>query len=226
MRLIRTEALARTLASALVLASVLAVVPARAEDAPTPADPSASAAQDPDEGDVESLVPKRTHFAFGAGAGATAIDFHSDAIFLGGAFLSFGADTRVGMFDGVVKYERGSTEHGLGAQSFAAGGGFSWALDRLRLGVGVHTGWFSVDRITSDSSFDFVTLGLDGLLGVELVRTGGFSLALALRPRVAAALQFAILEASDDTAIGGATLGLEIRVRAPRAAKRTATAAR
>lgn len=212
---------------AVAVATVGIASPARAEDSPAaPVAPTVAPDQaDPDEGDVESVVPKRTHFAFGAGAGATALDFHSDALFLGGAFLSFGADTRVGMFDGVLKYERGSTEHGLGAENFSVGGGFSWALDRLRLGVGLHSGFFSVDRITSDASFDYFTLGLDGLLGVELVRAGGFSLALALRPRVAAALQFTLLDESDDTATAGATLGLEIRVRAPRAPKRNVAAA-
>lgn len=174
--------------------------------------------------DLDTPVPVRTHFAFGAGAGATAVAMHSDALFLGGGFLSFGADTRVGMFDGILKYERGSTEHGLTAQTFTVGGGFSWALDRIHVGGGLHLGWFSVDRITTSAAFDYIVVGFDGLLSAEIVRADGFSFALAFRPRIEAATQFAILDDNDDTAIGGATLGLEFRLRAPRAPRAPTTA--
>lgn len=207
---------------AAVVAAFLFVAAHRASAQELPsAAPSAAAPEDPD---LEAPYPKRGHFVFGGGAGASAMTLHADAIFMGGGFLSFGADTRVASFDGLVRYQQGQTEQGLTARSFNVAVQFSWVLDRLRLGLAVGPGYFGVERITSPDSFDYLTFGAEGLLGVDLVRTDGFSFGLALRPRIEGAAQFTILGDSDNTAIGGATLGLELRMRAPRAPKKAVTA--
>lgn len=180
---------------------------------------------EPPDAELEAPTPQRAHFVFGAGAGATALALHSDALVLGGGLLTFGADTKVASFDGLVRYEQGRTEYGLTARSFSVAAQFSWVVDRIRLGIALGPGFFGVDRITTSGSFGFLTIGAEGLLGVDLVRTGGFSLGLTLRPRLQGATQVTILGPSDDAVIGGATLGLEMRVRAPRRPKKSVTPA-
>lgn len=219
----------RVIVAALALAVALGFTTAAAAQVETMGmaeDAEVAPGSAPPDPELEAPMPTRAHFVLGAAAGATGLAMHADALFLGGGSFTFGADTRRASFEALVRYEQGQTEYGLTARSFDVAAQFSWVIDRIRLGIAVGPGYFGVDRITSSAAFDFFTIGVEGLIGADLVRTGGFSFGLALRPRLRGAMQFAILEPSDNTAIGGATLGLEVRVRTPRAPKKAATALR
>jgi hypothetical protein len=198
--------------------------PPLARDA-TPSVPVAptSAAAPPDPGEYEDpeldvARPRRGHFMMRIGAGPSLYSFHGDRVWMGGADMTLGADTKAGSFGANLSFGYGRTEPGLPAWRVDLGADLAWQIGVVRLGLGPRVGALGISRVTYDGSFGFLTAGIIGIASVDLVHTEGFNMSLAIRPSLEVATEPFLfgLGHNEGGGIMGGTALLDFRWRAPK----------
>ncbi|NUP13320.1 MAG: hypothetical protein HOW73_45355 [Polyangiaceae bacterium] len=167
--------------------------------------------------DLDVDYPQRSHLSFRAVGGGGLRAVHSTLIGGAEAELSLGADTKRGSFLGSLHVFGGRTEGGLPVGHFTFGPTLAWQLGLVSIGPKLRIGYFWIDRVTSDDPIDALTVGGAAALTVDLHRNEGFAVALNGELRADALLPFfEIFDDQGTTGLWGASLGLQIRLRAPR----------
>ena len=173
----------------------------------SPWDPGETPYEDPD---VDAPYPRRAHFMARVGVGPSVYSFYGDRVLMGGPDVTFAADTKAGSFGGNFGFSLGKTEPGLKTWRFHLGADVEFPIGPVRLGVAPRFGMFSVGRLTQDSSMAFLTVGLAGVVSVDLFHSEGFALALGVRPSIENAVQLF----GDSVGLYGGTALLDFRWRA------------
>jgi hypothetical protein len=145
--------------------------------------PAAALAEQPSiEPHVVDPEPPRRPFTFYATAGLTYRPLYDIPILGADLEFSFGGRTRTVDIYGSVGGTIGRTEHGLLAGQLRVGPTFLFrAGDRIRLGLEPRSGWIGIRRITENETIDDLTMGLGGLITVDLWRGKEYAIFLGGR---------------------------------------------
>jgi hypothetical protein len=228
----------RTFAAAVALAGVMAPTLALADevvaaDADADADDGAADAQiwedepAPLDPELDEAYPQRSHFAFRAQASGGVRALYDTVVGAAELEASFGADTKRGSFSGALRFLAGRTDGGLGVQQFTVGPSFAWNVGPVTIGPKVRIGYLWIDRVTSDDVMDAMSLGVAAAFGLELYKNEGVTVALTSELVADALLPFfEVFDEQPAAGLYGASLGLQFRLRAPKAPRASHAASR
>lgn len=189
--------------SALGLSLALVANVAHASE-PTYAPPPAPM---PPSGDVPAAVPVSPipdGFSFKGDFGGAYRSIYATGMWDANLELAVGAITGSGGWYGTMGASLGKTSGGLSEQQFRFGVEWENGFDRLRLGLGLQSGYVMIHRVTDAEVMDSFSAGLHGFAAYELYQWEGHALRAQLRMDVEQYL-------AADAPTWGPTLGLGIR---------------